>query len=115
MGWIVDVQLFDFTRSLHKARWKQSWKAVCIHILPSWRRLLSGMVRSVVSLVRGSKHLWNVGQFVSEYMTQHPRRRHLHARSHESLKYDLNVLFQETTKLTSIRTAVIVLHEIVLG
>jgi hypothetical protein len=59
------------------------------------RWLSSGIVRSAVSQKladvseclydESSKHLWNIGPFLRDYMVQNPRK-HLHARSHENRK-----------------------------
>jgi hypothetical protein len=43
-------------------------------ILENISVLLTASIISVITLMMEAKHLWNVGQFLPDYMEQHPRR-----------------------------------------
>jgi hypothetical protein len=64
---------------------------------PKWSllfRMCNKLFVSIfISLTWGSKHIWNVGQFLPDYTAQHPRRQSSSYSSRENLRSCINLKY----------------------
>jgi hypothetical protein len=77
-------------------RYQRCGETYCLHGVTTQNIVILTAVRTTISQGPddgGSKHLWNVSQFLPDYTVQHPRRSHLHIRRRENLKsHECNVV-----------------------